>query len=319
MKASILIPAFNAEAYLEETLNSCVLQGNGTIHEFVIVDDHSEDTTLKVATSFAEAHPQFNFIIEQNPSKGACSARNRAFSLASGEAIQWLDADDILGQGKLQKQLQLLKAYPNHLVASKWRRFSGDLGNLYPEEKGHWSEVPYKSAPLEWLASERMMIPAGWLGTRTLFEQTGPWDESLLINQDGEYFSRAIAAAKGVLFEPESRVYYRSGVSGSVSQFNPRKAPSLFKSCESFERVALSMGSKQQVGTLISNKYQGFIYRVYPLVPELRQAARAKIKAFGKPTLPNDVAESGLAKLICALLGWKALIRLRLLKDKLIA
>ena len=318
MKASILIPAFNAEAFLGETLRSCLLQGAEAIHEIVVVDDHSEDKTLEVASSFAQAHPQFNFIIERNPSKGACSARNRAFSLASGEAIQWLDADDILGQGKLQKQLQLLKAYPNHLVASKWRRFSGDLGNLYPEEDGNWSEVSNLSSPFDWLGSERMVALHSWLGTRALFEKTGPWDESLLINQDGEYFARAIAASDGVLFEPESRVYYRSGVSGSVSQFNPEKAPSLFRSCESFEWVALSLGSKEEVGTLISNKYQGFIYRVYPLVPELRSAAEQKIQQFGKPTRANDVAESKLAKLVCSIFGWKALVRMRLLKSKLL-
>ena len=102
MKASILIPAFNAAAFLEETLKSCILQGTETVLEIVVVDDHSEDTTLDVATSFAKAHPQFNFVIERNPGKGACAARNRAFALASGEAIQWLDADDILGEGKLQ-------------------------------------------------------------------------------------------------------------------------------------------------------------------------------------------------------------------------
>ena len=318
MKASILIPAFNAAAFLEETLKSCILQGTETVHEIVVIDDHSEDTTLDVATAFAQAHPQFNFVIERNPGKGACSARNRAFALASGEAIQWLDADDILGEGKLQKQLHLLDIHRDHLIASKWRRFTGDLKNLFPEEQGNWSEVPDESTPLEWLASERMMIPAGWLGTRQLFEKSGHWDESLLINQDGEYFTRAIAASEGVLFEPESRVYYRSGVSGSVSHFNPEKAPSLFKSCESFERVALAMGNRQEVGTLISNKYQGFIYRVYPLVPELRKAARTKIKAFGTPTRGNDVAESGLAKLICALFGWKALVHMRLLKSKFV-
>jgi len=318
MKASILIPAYNAETFLEVTLKGCVFQGVEAIKEIIVIDDHSEDNTIEVATSFAQAYPQFNFIIERNPSKGACSARNYAFTRASGEAIQWLDADDILGEGKLQKQLHLLNTHRNCLIASKWRRFSVDLGNLYPEEKGNWSEVPNSSTPLDWLSSERMMIPAGWLGTRALFEKTGPWDESLLINQDGEYFTRAISAAEGVLFEPESRVYYRSGVSGSVSHFKPEKAPSLFKSYESFERVALSIASQKEVGVLISNKYQDFIYRVYPLVPELRKKAQEKIRSYGEPTCPNDLAESRLAKTICKLFGWKALVQMRILKSRII-
>ena len=318
MRASILIPAFNAASFLEKTLESCILQGPEHIQEIIIIDDHSEDATLSIARAFAKAHPSVHFIIEKNPNKGACSARNHAFTLANGEAIQWLDADDVLGANKLQKQLALLPSNPNHLVASKWRRFVGDLNNLFPEEQGKWMEVPTESTPLEWLSSERMMIPAGWLGTKELFAKTGLWDESLLIDQDGEYFSRAIAASNGILFEANVQVYYRSGVAGSVSQFHARKAPSLYRSCESFERVALSIGSKQDVAPLISNKYQNFLYRVYPLVPELRKQAREKIRSFGEPTCRNDLAESGLAKTICTLFGWRALVQMRIFKSRII-
>ena len=103
--------------------------------------------------------------------------------------------------------------------------------------------------PKEWLLAERMMIPAGWLGSRQLFESIQPWDESLLINQDGEYFTRAIVASAGVIFEPKSRVYYRSEMQGSVSQFKPHKAPSLFASIESFEQTVLQLGNDSAIKT----------------------------------------------------------------------
>ncbi len=61
----------------------------------------------------------------------------------------------------------------------------------------------------------------------------------------------------------------------------------------------------------------GFIYRVYPLVPELRKKARAKIKHYGRPNRHNDVAESAVAKTICSIFGWKFLVQLRLLKQRL--
>ena len=165
-------------------------------------------------------------------------------------------------------------------MAQVCRRFDQPLA----EEQGAWSHVPEQSTPKEWLLAERMMIPAGWLGSRQLFEGMQPWDESLLINQDGEYFTRAIVASAGVIFEPQSRVYYRSELHGSVSQFKPHKAPSLFASIESYEKTILQLGNESALKTLISNHYMGFIYRVYPLVPELRKKARAKIKHYGKPT-----------------------------------
>jgi len=191
------------------------------------------------------------------------------------------------------------------------------LTNLWPEEQGAWSHVPDQSSPKEWLLAERMMIPAGWLGSRQLFESIQPWDTSLLINQDGEYFTRAIVASAGVTLEPESRVYYRSEMQGSVSQFKPHKAPSLFASIESFEQTVLQLGNDSDIKTLISNHYMGFIYRVYPLVPELRKKAQAKIKQYGKPTRRNDVAESTVAKTMCAIFGWKLFVQMRLLKAHL--
>ena len=314
MKASILIPAYNAAEFIGETLASCVQQGLDCIEEIIVINDHSEDDTRSVVQRFQAEHADFRIILEDNPTKGACSARNHALRLAQGAAIQWLDADDLLGEGKLEAQLELLQQNPLCLIASKWRRFAGDLTNLWPEEQGAWSHVPNQPSPKEWLLAERMMIPAGWLGSRQLFENVQPWDESLLINQDGEYFTRAIVASAGVIFEPESRVYYRSELQGSVSQFKPHKATSLFASVESFEQAVLQLGNDSAIKTLISNQYMGFIYRVYPLVPKLRKKARAKIKQYGKPTRKNDVAESMIARLICLIFGWRFLVRLRLFR-----
>lgn len=317
MKASILIPAYNADEFIGETLASCVRQGIDCIEEIIVINDHSEDDTRGVVERFQAEHADYQVILEDNPTKGACSARNHALRLAQGDAIQWLDADDLLGEGKLEAQLELLQQNPLCLIASKWRRFAGDLTNLWPEEQGAWNHVPNQSSPKEWLLAERMMIPAGWLGSRQLFESIQPWDASLLINQDGEYFTRAIVASAGVILEPESRVYYRSELKRSVSQFKPHKAPSLFASIESFEQTVLQLGNDSDMKTLISNHYMGFIYRVYPLVPELRKKARAKIKQYGKPTRQNDVAESVVAKLLCSILGWKFFVQMRLIRTRL--
>jgi glycosyltransferase involved in cell wall biosynthesis len=317
MKASILIPAYNAAEFIGKTLASCVRQGLHCIEEIIIVNDHSEDDTRKVVEQFQAQHPNFKILLEDNPTKGACAARNHALQLAKGTAIQWLDADDLLGEGKLKAQLNLLEQNPQHLIAIKWRRFAGDLTHLWPEEQGAWSQVPDQSSPKDWLLAERMMIPAGWLGSKKLFDTIKPWDESLLINQDGEYFTRAIVASAGVIFETQSRVYYRSELQGSVSEFKPHKAPSLFASIESYEKTILQLGDDSALKTLISNQYMGFIYRVYPLVPELRKKARAKIKHYGKPTRKNDVAESKVARLVCVIFGWKFLVQLRRMKTHL--
>ena len=313
MKASILIPAYNAAEFIHETLTSCVQQGLHCIEEIIIVNDHSQDNTRKVIEQFQIEHPNFRIILVDNPTKGACSARNHALRLAQGDAIQWLDADDLLGEGKLEAQLELLQQNPLCLIASKWQRFAGDLTHLWPEEKGSWIQVLEHSTPKEWLLAERMMIPAGWLGSRQLFESIQPWDSSLLINQDGEYFTRAIVNSSGILFEPTSKVYYRSELPNSVSKFNTEKAPSLYQAAESYEQAILSLGDDATLKMLISKQYQKFICQVYPSLPEMRKSAAAKVKTYGNVNTLPLVAESQVAKLICTLFGWKFLILLRIL------
>jgi len=316
MKASILIPAYNAAEFIGETLASCVQQGLYCIEEIIVINDHSEDDTRGVVERFQEEHADFRIILEDNPTKGACSARNHALRLAQGDAIQWLDADDLLGERKLEAQLKLLNQNPQHLIASKWRRFAGDLTHLWPEEKGAWSHVPVQSSPREWLLAERMMIPAGWIGSRQLFDSIQPWDVSLLINQDGEYFTRAIVASAGVILEPESRVYYRSGLNDSTSRFQIEKISSLYRTVQSFDQTLQPLTTNDELKQLIANQYQRFIQKVYPEAHELRREANKRIAQLAPPSSAclKEIAESPFARLICFLFGWKVLIQLRRLR-----
>ena len=96
-----------------------------------------KDDTRGVVERFQAEHPEIHIILEDSPIKGACAARNHALSLAKGDAVQWLDADDLLGEGKLEAQLELLNQNPQHLIASKWRRFAGDLTTCGLRSKAH--------------------------------------------------------------------------------------------------------------------------------------------------------------------------------------
>ena len=100
--AAILIPCYNAADYLEATLQSAV-DSMDLDDELVLVDDHSEDESLRVATQFLK-NSGVKFIIAKNPEKGACTARNYALSISKNPWIQWLDADDILGKDKLKNR-----------------------------------------------------------------------------------------------------------------------------------------------------------------------------------------------------------------------
>jgi len=84
---SILIPAYNAERWIGETIRSALAQ-TWPRKELIIVNDGSRDRTLEVARQFASG----NVLVVTQQNQGASAARNKAFELCQGDYIQWLDA-----------------------------------------------------------------------------------------------------------------------------------------------------------------------------------------------------------------------------------
>src|SRR3954464_13410106 len=97
---SILIPAFNAEEWIADSLRSAIAQ-TWPNKEIVVVDDGSKDRTAAIAREFAAQGVR---VITQ-ANQGAAAARNTAFSASTGAFIQWLDADDLLGPTKIAAQM----------------------------------------------------------------------------------------------------------------------------------------------------------------------------------------------------------------------
>ena len=95
---SILIPAYNAERWIAETIQSALDQTSAR-KEIIVVDDGSSDQTLKIARRFA--CKTVSVVSQQN--RGASATRNHALALSKGEYIQWLDADDLLGPTKIEE------------------------------------------------------------------------------------------------------------------------------------------------------------------------------------------------------------------------
>lgn len=203
---SILIPAYNAERWISDTMRSALGQ-TWPRTEIIVVDDGSKDQTPAIAQKFASK--EVLVVTQQN--QGASVARNKAYGLCQGDYIQWLDADDFLAPDKIERQMRVAmeSASKRTLFSSAW----GDF--MYRPAKARFIPTPLwcDLDPTEWLTrrweGNWHMQTATWLVSRALTEAAGPWDKRLLGDDDGEYFSRVINASSGIRFVPESRVYYR--------------------------------------------------------------------------------------------------------------
>src|SRR5206468_8646268 len=99
---SVIVPAWNAQDTLLETLESAAAQTHRNL-EILIVDDGSTDRTAEIATEFCASDPRARLIRQDN--RGVAAARNRAIDAAQGEYIAPLDADDLWQPEKIARQL----------------------------------------------------------------------------------------------------------------------------------------------------------------------------------------------------------------------
>jgi glycosyltransferase involved in cell wall biosynthesis len=204
---SILIPAYNAEGTIAETLRSALAQ-TWRNKEIIVVDDGSKDRTLEVARQFEPAGVK----VVTQANQGAIAARNHAYAISSGKYIQWLDADDLLDSAKIARQMKAVceGLGPYVLLSSAW----GSFLHRPREAKFAPSSLWHDQSPVEWLihklGENSYMQTSTWLISRDLIDRVGPWDVRMLHDQDGEYFCRALTQSDGVHFVPDSLVYYRS-------------------------------------------------------------------------------------------------------------
>jgi len=218
---SILIPSYNSEKWIKSTIESALAQ-SWKNKEVIIVDDGSTDNTYSIAKQYES---KILKVITQDNS-GACVARNRALYLSQGDFIQWLDSDDILAPDKLEIQLT------NSDQSSETKVLhSSAFGLFYFRiKKANFSHSPLWQdlSAVNWLITHmrgrNWMFPAVWLVSRKLTDLAGPWDERLLLNQDGEYFSRVVASSELVKFHPKARCYYRKGNLFSISSIRGGKS-----------------------------------------------------------------------------------------------
>lgn len=211
---SILIPAFNAEKWIADTLRSALAQ-TWCSKEIIVVDDGSTDQTLAIAQEFEPAGVRI--ITQEN--QGAAAARNTAYVHSHGEYIQWLDADDLLAPDKIEQQLKLLKdeLCGDILFSGAYGRFQYRHYRADFVPTGLWRDL----SPVEWLLCKLscnvFMQTGTWLVSRKLTEIAGPWNTDLLGDDDGEYFCRVIRACQGIRFTPDAKLYYRAPRIGTLS------------------------------------------------------------------------------------------------------
>lgn len=310
---SILIPLYNSEKYIAQTIQSCLDQTYKNI-EIIIVDDGSTDRSLSIAKEYAQRYNNIKVYSQENT--GAPRARNLAFEKSSGAYIQYLDADDLMSPNKIASQMALVEEHDKETVfTSKFSYFteSMDDARLMLQKCDRSFD-----RGLEWLLNAwsggGFGVVMGWLIPRHLIEKAAPWDESLKKNQDGEFFSRVLLQAHQVIMVEDTMVYYRKTGTTSISaQFKESAAASTLHSLHLYRKNTESV-SHPRLKKALAYNYLRFIENYYPHFPALLNEAEKEIHQLGFNffTLKTPGKLGPLSKII----GSKNIIRLRYLLQK---
>ena len=106
-RVSVIIPVYNVEKYIRQTLKSVFAQTYSNI-EIVMVDDCSQDQSSEIIVEFQKTHPEIVYFL-QPKNMGAGAARNKALELATGQYVAFLDSDDLWLPEKTEKQIELMR------------------------------------------------------------------------------------------------------------------------------------------------------------------------------------------------------------------
>ncbi|GAC1659416.1 MAG: hypothetical protein NVS9B15_21940 [Acidobacteriaceae bacterium] len=135
---SVVIPAYNAEATIGETLRSVRSQTHRSL-EILVVDDGSEDNTRAIVEAHRALDERIGLISQEN--RGVAAARNVGWEAARSELIAFVDADDLWAPTKLEKQLAVMTAGgPEMGLVYTWFSVIDEHGQIRYEVKGRTVE-----------------------------------------------------------------------------------------------------------------------------------------------------------------------------------
>jgi glycosyltransferase involved in cell wall biosynthesis len=220
---SVIVPAFNAEPWIKETLRSVLDQTiDPASYEIIVVDNGSEDHTLELAAT-ALRRVSTRVTLSSEPKRGPTHARNHGLRLARGSWIQFIDADDLLHRDKLVRQLSFAQTCSADvgLIYSAWQSLDQRMqmgwmkGSSIVPDLDHTATITL----VRTLISDAGFIPTGsQLFRRSALANVEGYKTVGLIEDVDLYLRLAMAGwSFAHCVSPEPLFSYRRHRSGSLS------------------------------------------------------------------------------------------------------
>lgn len=248
---SVVIPAYNAEKTIGNTVRS-VLKQTFTDFEIIVIDDGSQDNTLSKVNEIKDSR----LFVFSHENKGVSTSRNRGLEMVKGKFVAFLDADDLWQPDKLARQLQALKENSKAALAYSWVDCIDENGDfirhgMRPTVQGYVYKHLLKSNFLECGSTPLIRVSA--------LKQVDGFDPELHYGEDWDMWLR-IAKNHEFTLVPAPLVLYR--ISTNSASFNFEKYEKLkIKAIEKvFTDVPASLKALRNV--CLANFYRYLTFKV---------------------------------------------------------
>lgn len=198
-RVSVVIPAYNAEAYLCQAVESVLAQQDVTV-QVIVVDDGSTDGTPACAATFGEG---ITYVAQQNA--GPVAARNRGLSLCECDWVAFLDADDVWEPEKLHTQLYHAQQSDADFVFSNAFNI-GDVEHVAPLR---YTNRPPEGDLFRELLMDNFIVLSSVLLRKDVLDQCGGFREEFVGVEDWELWLRIASSGARFASVMEPLVHYR--------------------------------------------------------------------------------------------------------------
>lgn len=240
MKISIVIPCHNAEPYIAQTLGS-LLEQKRLPDEIIVVDDSSTDSSVEIVQRF---YPHVR--LEKKNFGLAAKTRNYGASIASGEAIMFLDADDLLDRNALKGLSEQLAQNPGGASIMKWHRLE-KVADIWVRKRASVPRVPRGHDILSSWLTGTYYPPCCILWTRAAFTRIGGWNEVYCPNDDGDLVNRALVEGIPFQMAKTGAAYYRRIPDNNSLSGQRATARGLEARAEVIRKLAIWLEERQQL------------------------------------------------------------------------
>jgi len=196
-KISIIIPCFNNETTILETIESINQQEYSSI-EMIIVNDGSTDRSSQVISDYINNNNSANIILIDQVNSGPSKSRNNGADKATGKYLLFLDADDILAPTYISKCVR-------HLEKDQTLNIVYTKADYFGAKKRAWNLPDFNLQNF----LESNCIPISAVIRNEVFQKVGKFDENLNYTEDWELWIRIVKEFGGVYKIPETLFFYR--------------------------------------------------------------------------------------------------------------